>query len=224
MSSRAISLSIKGADQDVNQDYLGHCIAGETKEFWVIADGSTNAKKSGAFVKKFCDGLRKNWLDLPAPITGDDMLCLMRTIHRTMQRDFICAKGSFLLLVIESEMQHCFHLGDCRIGIIEQGNIIWKTYPHSLAYTIDGADEERLRKDPDRHTLYKSLMGKRFSEPAYETLHLDLSKPFILASDGFWCQDSVQLPHLLTEDSVSSYIQSLKLSDDCTVLIRKGSF
>lgn len=225
MSNKAISLSIKGVDQDINQDYLEHCIAGKAKEFWVIADGSTNAKESGAFVKVFCDGLRENWLKLQTPITRKDLLCAIKTVHRQIQRDFICAKGSFLLLVIEPEIQHCFYLGDCRIGLIEEsGHIEWQTYPHSLTFSAVGPDEEKLRKDPDRHTLYKSLKGIRLSEPTYEELHLDLSKPLILASDGFWCQESVQIPELLTEESVSAYLQNLKFSDDCTVLIRNSGF
>ncbi|HAS6212769.1 TPA: hypothetical protein I7185_20870 [Vibrio vulnificus] len=222
MDSKSIDLTIKGSERAVNQDFAAYCESDDGKEFWIIADGSTNAKDSGDFVAAFCSQLREQWLAAQAPVTEDGIQALIKHVHSQLQRDFICSKGSFLLLVIETDTQHCFYLGDCRVGSIEGNEIRWQTYPHSLTYRKVGSDEERLCNDPARHTLFNVLKGVRFSKPTYKALQLDLNKPLILASDGFWSCHPLQLPQLLTEETVNEYLQNLEFSDDCTVLIRKA--
>ncbi|MCD6678740.1 hypothetical protein [Vibrio cholerae] len=223
MNSKSIALTFRGTERAVNQDFSTYCESDDGKEFWIIADGSTNAKDSGDFVATFCSQLRDQWLMAQAPVTEYDIQALVKHVHSQIQRDFICSKGSFLLLVIEADTQHCFYLGDCRVGSIENNEIIWQTYPHSLTYRKVGSDEERLRNDPARHTLFNVLKGVRFSKPTYKALQLDLNKPLVLASDGFWSCHPVQLPQLLTKETVNEYLKSLEFSDDCTVLVRMAN-
>ena len=223
MDSKSIVLTLKGTKQAVNQDFSAYCESDDGKEFWIIADGSTNAKDSGDFVAAFCSQLSEQWLSAQAPATEDDIQALIKHVHSQIQRDFICSKGSFLLLIIEENIQHCFYLGDCRVGSIEGNNIRWQTYPHSLTYRNVGSDEKSLCTDPARHTLFNVLKGIRFSKPTYKALQFDLNKPLILASDGFWSLHPAQLPQPLTEKAVNEYLQPLAFKDDCTVLIRMAN-
>lgn len=220
MSSKSITVTFKGTERAINQDFSSYCESDDGKEFWIIADGSTNAQNSGKFVATFCSQLRDQWLATQAPANESDIQALIKQIHSQLQRDFICSKGSFLLLVISADIQHCFYLGDCRVGSIEGNAIIWHTYPHSLLYREVGNDEEKLCNDAARHTLFNILKGRRFSEPTYKALRLDLNKPLILASDGFWSCYPAKIPKCLTEDAVNQHLKSLESSDDCTVLIR----
>lgn len=223
MDSKLISSTLKGTERPVNQDFSAYCKSDDGKEFWIIADGSTNAKSSGDFVASFCSLLRAQWLAAQGPATEDDIQALIKHVHRQIHRDFIYSKGSFLLLVIEENIQHCFYLGDCRIGTIEGNDITWLTYPHSLTYRSEGCDEKMLCTDPDRHTLFNVLKGVRFSRPTYKALQLDLNKPLILASDGFWSYHPAQLPEPLTEEAVNEHLETLIFTDDCTVLIRNAN-
>ncbi|EJL6790238.1 hypothetical protein VB602_05570 [Vibrio parahaemolyticus] len=223
MNSKSIALTFQGTERTVNQDFTTYCESDDGKEFWIIADGSTNAKDSGDFVTAFCSQLREQWLAAQSPVTEYEIQSLIKDVHSQIQRHFICSKGSFLLLIIEDNIQHCFYLGDCRVGSIEGNDIRWQTYPHSLTYRNVGNDEKKLSTDPDRHTLFNVLKGVRFSKPAYNALQLDLNKPLILASDGFWSCYPAQLPQLLTKEVLSEYLQTLEFTDDCTVLIRMAN-
>lgn len=229
MSDKPIALSLKGADRDQNQDFSISGKRGDGAELWIVADGATSAKKSGEFVSTLCRLFHKDWLTRNPFVKSAEISALLKDIHNQIRRDFILSKGSILLLIIdpECEEQHCFYLGDCRLGTIDTGemynDISWVTHPHSLTYREVGDNEDKLCNDPGRHMLYHIFNARRFEQPVYLPLRLDLSKPLILASDGFWSHFPSRLPQNLTYEEVAQFLKKSTWSDDCSVLIRVPS-
>jgi len=221
VENNSIHVSQEGLERENNQDSAAFCFL-EDRELWVIADGVTNAKDSGKFMSLFCKEIKNQWLANNAPVEIDQINDLIKSVHEKIRRLYICGKGSFLLLIIDisADLQHCFYIGDCRIGVITNNGISWKNFPHSLVYANGERDEKKLCEDPSRHTLYHVFKAKRFQVPEYHSLQLDLSKPFILATDGYWSNFPAQLPVALSFSSISDHLKKLEGKDDSTIVIR----
>lgn len=226
MCNDALALSLKGSERDNNQDFSINGKRKDDKELWIIADGATCAENSGSFVSEFCSRFLETWLTRKPLVDIVDIFPLLKEIHEQIRRDFILSKGCVLLLIVDpqNEEQHCFYLGDCRLGAVYESdtfsNINWVTYPHSLTYTEVGANEETLCKAPNRHVLFNILNARRFKQPTHTILRLDLKKPIILATDGFWSIFPARLPRNLTQYEISKYFDETPWTDDCSVLIR----
>lgn len=210
---KAVQFTRQGKERSENQDYAT-CFIDEEKELWVIADGATNAAASGEFVRTYCESLMTLLCAMPLPWSHNAILTCFKTLQSRLQRHFICARGSFLLLVIEHQQatQHCFYLGDCRLGISQAGDITWMTQPHSLAVVEGITDEVQLCQAAQRHLLFKQLSVRRYIMPEYRQLTLPLDSPIILATDGFWSQH----PATITIDPQTM----ATTADDLTLLIR----
>jgi len=221
MLPNSLSVSLQGNERKYNQDFAISCVV-KGREFWLIADGATNAKNSGEFMSSFGNKLMQQWTNNDTPVDEASIRELIIKVHSQIQRDFICAKGSFLLLIVEPTegRQHCFYMGDCRVGIAHNGNVYWQNYPHSLIHAKGEINEARLCEDPYRHTLFKVLKGKRLENPEYKCFQLDLANPLILATDGYWNNYPAKLPTTLTESTIHNNLKDLNCSDDATVLIR----
>lgn len=216
-----IQTSYKGLARNGNQDTC-YVLNVEGKELLFIADGSTNAPNSKEFVDEFCSEFSKLWVESNATIAFGEIEKIFRLVHEKIRLRFICSKGSFLLLLVEqeSDIQHCFFLGDCRVGYISNTKINWLNFPHSFTYAEGYRDEETLCCSPKRHFLYKTLAGKRYENPEYLRLRLDLNQPLILATDGFWSNFPSTIPVPLVEDSIDQYVHYLNSLDDASIIIR----
>lgn len=214
--------SLQGNQHAEFQDYATFYL-GEKTEIWLIADGATNATGSGQFISMFCEGLVENLSTSDDTLTPANVLEAITSIHHDIRKDFICAKGSFLLFIVDnaSGLQHCFFLGDCRIGSVKDGLTEWRSLPHSLSISQQVQDEQQLCQHPERQILFKTLSARRLAEPEYLQLNLDLSLSVVLATDGFWSNFPARLPNTLTKTNLHSYLQQLQnQSDDITALVR----
>lgn len=226
MNINSISISLKGENNSENQDFAISHVREDGAELWLIADGATKAKKSGEFVKILCEKLSEIWINTRPFLTVDDIPNILLQVHNNIKRDYICSKGCLLIFASGRDLndQRCFYLGDCRLGILEktetENKISWLTYPHSLIYSLEGKNEEKLCLDSDRHILNYILKGKRFEVPKELQISINPETPFILASDGFWSHYPAFLPLDLTKKNIENFLQSLNPKDDCTVLIR----
>ncbi|PRD12470.1 hypothetical protein [Pantoea coffeiphila] len=215
--------SLKGSLRDSYQDYANFHI-GENAEIWIIGDGATNAKDSGEYISSFCNSLLACLLSWGGRLTVAHVPDAINMIHEKIKRRFICAKGSFLLLFIEkkTDVQHCFYLGDCRVGQVLGGIITWHIQPHSMPLALGACDEHQLCFHPQRHILFRQLTARRLERPDYRQLSLDLSLPVVLATDGFWCNYPAALPGELSSEALSTCLNGQKnASDDMTIVIRR---
>lgn len=225
MDKEIIAVSTQGRGQQKNQDFsLFFSI--EDKEFWLIADGSTNAKNSGDFISCFFTMLKEFWISAGTPTDEHEIRTLIKDVHEQVKRKFICAKGAFLLLIIDlhSDYQHCFYLGDCRFGVVNNGFINWINTPHSLPCADGVRDELTICKDPSRQILYKVLKAKRHEEPEHLLCKIDLNKTLVFATDGYWSCYPSKLPAPLSEQTIRLQIEQLETTDDVTIMVREGSY
>jgi len=82
-------------------------------------------------------------------------------------------------------------------------------------------EEQPVCSLPERNTLFQRLIGKRYTQPDYQRLQLDLALPVVLATDGFWCNFPLLLPDTLSEDSLREHLGNLALrNDDMTIAVR----
>lgn len=219
---KGIVVSIKGEGREVNQDYASYLVC-EKHELWIVADGATGAKNSGQFVSVFCSELMRLLNAFQGGFESEAVRETIAIIHKKIQREYVCAKGSFLLLIIDKRkaLQHCFSLGDCRVGNYQRGKIHWHTHPHNMVVAMQIFDEEAICLRPERHILFRQLSGRRLDKPKYECLSLNLSAPIIIATDGFWSHLPATLPDELSVEEIESYLLvKEKKVDDMTVMIR----
>lgn len=220
--AKGIVVSLKGDWREVNQDYAAYVVS-EKHELWIVADGATGAKDSGPFVAVFCRELMHLLDDFQRSFEPEAVRAAIASIHKKIQKEFVCAKGSFLILIIDKSkaLQHCFSLGDCRVGNYLHGKIHWHTLPHNMVVALQIFDEDAICSRPERHILYKQLSGRRLDNPEYEHLNLDLSAPVIIATDGFWSHLPTTLPDQLSAEEIQRYLSAKERKvDDMTVMIR----
>ncbi|MEJ4046703.1 hypothetical protein [Erwinia sp. SLM-02] len=218
-----IITSLKGSLRDSYQDYANFHI-GENAEIWIVADGATNAKDSGEFISLFCASLLGSLLSWGDRLAVKHVPDAINMTHEKIKRRFICAKGSFLLLFIDkkTDVQHCFYLGDCRVGQVMDGAITWHTQPHSLPLALGALDEQQLCLHSQRHVVFRQLTARRLEKPDYLQLSLNLSLPVVLATDGFWCNHPAALPDELSSEALITHLNGQKnTSDDMTIVIRR---
>ncbi|MEY8770229.1 hypothetical protein AB6T85_07290 [Erwinia sp. ACCC 02193] len=224
--NEGLILTFQGAERADNQDFASWHI-GQRNEIWIIADGATKAKDSGHFVTSFCEKILLSLSSVAKKITAPLVFNLIETVHADIRKDFICAKGSFLLFIVdrETKTQHCFFLGDCRIGTIQNTGIKWATFPHNMVVAQQITNEERIRTSLERHLLFRQLIARRFERPDYIQLDLDLSLPIIMATDGFWSDCSLIISEKLTGTTLCEVFKSKQnRPDDATMLLRPGQF
>lgn len=219
MTSNVLHVSIKGSKQTVNQDFVMHASSPD-RTFFLVADGASNAVRSGNYMTKFCHDLAEEWTSNNNPIDHVIIIGLIEKVHQSLIRDFIGAKGSFILLICDhnNDVGHCFYLGDCRLGIMPNSQIEWLNQPHSLAVAKGLNDEKSLCSSASRHVLYRMLRAKRFEEPAYFTFK-GLSQVIVLATDGFWSNYPSVLPIPICLTTLESFIEHIESEDDASLLI-----
>lgn len=225
MMARCIAGTIKGRDRETNQDTCSTLTVGNTMVMFV-ADGATNSYKSGEFMYAFCECTLRQLSAMNNSVTREDIESSLASAHAEVRLSFPAAKGSYLLLVIDpsQNQQMCFYKGDCRVGLVEETQICWLNFPENIPYAEGITEEELLCSSPDRHTLYKCLKSRRYEEPSYLELNLDLNKPIILATDGFWSKHPATLPPFINESNVQQHIMNLNCGDDATAIIRVANY
>ena len=222
MMNEGIVITLKGTERASNQDFAAWHI-GQRNEIWIIADGATGAKDSGLFVSTFCEEIIQHLASVSDKMLPVIVFDLIETIHSNIRKKFICSKGSFLLFIIDRETkeQHCFFLGDCRIGALTENSIKWSVLPHNMVVAQQITDEDKICMLPERNILFKTLSGRRLKRPEYLQLNLDLSLPVILATDGFWSLLPANLSEEVSHSSLYSWLEMKKYrADDLTVLLR----
>ncbi|MEN4979848.1 protein phosphatase 2C domain-containing protein [Erwinia billingiae] len=220
--AKGIVVSLKGDGREVNQDYAAYVVS-EKHELWIVADGATGAKDSGQFVAVFCRELMRLLDDFQRGFESEAVRAAIASIHKKIQKEFVCAKGSFLILIIDKSkaLQHCFSLGDCRVGNYLNGKIHWNTLPHNMVVAMQIFDENAICLRPERHILFRQLLGRRLDNPEYQRLSLDLLAPVIIATDGFWSHLPTTLPDQLSAQEILGYLSvKERIVDDMTVMIR----
>lgn len=82
---------------------------------------------------------------------------------------------------------------------------------------------EELYESFCHNILFKQLTDRRLEQPEYMQLNSDLSRPIIMATDGFWSDVELSRLHILSCSALQHYLETRSSTDDLTVLIRPGN-
>ncbi len=115
-----------------------------------------------------------------------------RAVHeqQQMRADASPMKTTITVLVASDGFARWVHVGDSRLYVFREGQVIDQTNDHSIPQALVEAGEIKtkdIREHPDRNRLLRAL--GRTGEPmpdVGEPLHVGPGDAFLLCSDGFW--------------------------------------
>lgn len=98
--------------------------------------------------------------------------------------------------LIQDSTIHYGHIGDSRIYIFENHQLITRSKDHSVVQMlvdVGEISEADMATHPDQNKVLKSVNHKRIDTPTYKTLPLKQEANYLvlLCSDGFWEQVSI---------------------------------
>jgi len=100
-------------------------------------------------------------------------------------------KTTAVMLLINGSKAQWVHIGDSRLYVFENNEVILRTLDHSVPQMLalhGDIKEEEIRHHEDRNRLTRAL-GVEWEKPMFVmSEQYDISKPtvFLLCSDGFW--------------------------------------
>lgn len=196
-------------------DAVGDLTNNENLYFCYVVDGHGGCKNSDILVKNF-QAYVLSLKDVFAQLNNTT-----QDIHdffeRLTENFYIEHRGKLrpaamsILMVIFSQTQiYSAHLGDCRLGKINnEQQISWITYPHNLAMSLNNQTDPQsiemiLRSSSNDNIVTKSFNTKKLKPLSFKTLDIEKKSTYILASDGFW---------KLSENDIKTIIYRKNLSE-----------
>ena len=183
--------------------------------FYYVIDGHGGCPNSDILVKNFQAyvlSLKDTFTQLNN--TAQDIQNFFKSLienfyieHRGKLRP---AAMSILMVIFSPTQIYSAHLGDCRLGKINnKQQINWITYPHNLAMSLNSHTDPQsiemiLRSSSNDNIVTKSFNTKKLKPLSFKTLDIEKKSTYILASDGFW---------KLSENDIKTIIYSKNLSE-----------
>ena len=192
-----LSLSQKGTDRTENRDVIGS--AQRTGAYlYVIADGISKPA-SGDLARALTHHLLKSFSRAELTVTSCPdkasklLLDSLSEVHSKLCPDFPFASTSYLALLVIGQTTISIHAGDCCLGY--QGkdrNMIWLSSPHCGPNWKGDLSHSLIANSPARKTLLNCMSYRRRHEPHIQSLQIIKDTTWIMATDGFWAELSVQ--------------------------------
>lgn len=220
--------SDKGKVRRANEDFFAVEKIKEDEYLFVVADGMGGhragdvASKLGTqnFVRHYKKLRRKKY-------------SIMDAMNQALEKanNMILAKSSsdprkrgmgttFSAVVISSMNAYIVHVGDSRIYLIRDDEIIQLTTDHTFVGKMveEGRiTEDEARDHPQKNILYMSLGARKSFEPEIKK-HLEIheSDIFIICSDGLnnMVSDSTIKEYVLSYDTCEAVEELIKLAND----------
>jgi len=134
----------------------------------------------------------------PKEFLTDSLLAAHRAIeeHAVTHAMAESPRSTFVACLIQDDAAYWIHAGDSRLYLVRRGELIGRTRDHSrVQHLVDaGVISEKLAEThPDRNKIYSCVGGPVTPQFDYsgETALLQ-DDMFLLSSDGFWAQVSVE--------------------------------
>ncbi|MBI6910997.1 protein phosphatase 2C domain-containing protein [Pseudomonas palleroniana] len=194
---RYLSLSRQGADRAENCDVSGSAQNSDAY-LYVIADGSSKPN-SGELARTLTRYLLESFTRAAPSIASCPdkamrlALTLLDDVHSNLSPDFPFASTSYLTLLVVGQTAVSIHAGDCCIGYLDDDQRVnWLNAPHCGPNWRGDLSHSAIASNPARKTLLNCMSHRRAHEPHIQTLQIIKDTTWILATDGFWAELSVE--------------------------------
>jgi len=204
MSYEIAKVSLQG-DRRCNQD---RCGAVETAEgvLLVVADGMGGHPRGEMAAEIVVTTCSRHFLKAPRPIDKPHLFLseILRHTHRQVtgfgkrQHPPIDPRTTGVVALLQSDAAFWAHVGDSRLYLFRQGEVISQTEDHSYVQVLRRQgllSSEEMESHPYRHFVTRCIGGG--SRPPEITVGgFDQMEPgdvILLCSDGFWA--GLDLPH-----------------------------
>lgn len=191
------SVSRQGIHRAENRDACGSARNADSY-LYVIADG-TSKPGSGELARALSHHLLDTFSHSATAVAActDKALSLTLTslnrVHSNLCPDFPFAAASYLALLVVGQTAISIHAGDCCLGYLEKGQYLnWISPPHCGPNWKGDLSHSLIANSPARKTLLNCMSYRRRHEPHIQSLQIIKDTTWIMATDGFWAELSVQ--------------------------------
>ena len=181
-------------DRTDNQDYLAHSRKNGCYCF-VVCDGLGGHKNGAVASKEAVATILSNFNKNPEFSKESIRELTKKAQQRVMQLHkrrfkYRGLMTTVAIVLVKDNSIITSYVGDSRIYIFKDSNILYQSKDHSLSQekvTYGEIETKEIRKHPDRNKLFRSL-GKNFSKPIYSIKVFEQISNFqiLICSDGFW--------------------------------------
>jgi PPM family protein phosphatase len=217
------TLSHRGTARDTNEDACGTYIESATCALAVVADGVSGYEGGEIASRTAVDVTIRAFRESP-PSWGP-----LKRIYRAVQQANIEIHDRALVVtelrrmsttltavVVDEGILHAAHVGDSRLYLIRDGNILQKTKDHTVA-----ADRARIglgsraKGHPDRSTLTRSLGTELIAAIDRITFPLMRGDVLLICSDGLY--------NVLEDEELREHVTSGDVERACHSVIEAAN-
>jgi len=216
-----LSLSQQGTDRAENRDVSGSA-HNAGAHLYVIADGT--AKPGSAELAQALSDHLLGCFSNAAPFiaTSPDsalelVLASLKQVQSNLCPDFPFASTSYLALLVLGQTAITIHAGDCCQGYLDNDQrMTWLNTPHCGPNWQGDLSHTFIASSPARKRLFNCMSYRRPHEPAVQFIQVTPDTTWILATDGFWAELTVE--HQLQAIAGRS-LEGCSTEDDATFML-----
>lgn len=216
-----LSLSQQGTDRAENRDVSGSA-HNAGAHLYVIADGT--AKPGSAELAQALSDHLLGCFSNAAPFiaTSPDsalelVLASLKQVQSNLCPDFPFASTSYLALLVLGQTAITIHAGDCCLGYLDNDQrMTWLNTPHCGPNWQGDLSHTFIASSPARKRLFNCMSYRRPHEPAVQFIQVTPDTTWILATDGFWAELTVE--HQLQAIAGQS-LEGCSTEDDATFML-----
>lgn len=173
--------SQKGVFRSDNNDYVA-ISASEGRFIAVIVDALDKGRAPRRLAEYWAKALSRQY----TKHKHASVVSLLKEIHRTLIPDYLTESASYTLidLDIEGRSGRVIYVGDCRLGISNNGKTNWVNEPHIMVNTFPGLG------DGYANILTRVLKARRFTLPDQISFEWRDGEMLLLCTDGYWRSES----------------------------------
>ncbi|WP_333617011.1 serine/threonine protein phosphatase [Acinetobacter variabilis] len=205
-------------------DAVGNLTNNEHLHFYYVVDGHGGCRNSNILVKNFqayVHSLKDNF----AQLNNDQedihnfLKCLIEQFYIEHRGKLRPAAMSILMVIVSQNRIYSAHLGDCRLGKINnKQEITWITYPHNLVMSLnketDSQSIEMVLRSANSNIVTKSFNTRKLKSLSFNVLDIEKKSTYILASDGFWKLPEKDIKTIIHNENLSG---TTSLFDDTSL-------
>lgn len=208
--------------RNYNEDSAVQSAYGE-REAFAVADGlggcGAGDIASSAATKMVAEITLEN-----ASISSEELL---ETIFRSAQEKILFMQKTdrkhsemattLAVLLFEGESAQWAHVGDTRLYMFRDGEVLYQTKDHSVPQMLVNMGElepEEIRHHPDRSRLLY-VVGRQWNGRGFDVspkIRIKKGDAFLLCSDGFWelIEEKQMCSKLLETSSAAQWVEKMK--------------
>jgi serine/threonine protein phosphatase PrpC len=186
----------KTGGKAMNEDAIGSILTKPGSGCWVVADGQGKRGGGDVAAQKAVQAILDAFAANPM-VSEKNLSQALQAAHQMildMQAEIIrnqSLRVALAVLCVDGRDTLWAHIGDVRVYVFRDGDLLAQTKDHSVPQTLLNAGEisaAEIRWHTDRHRLLRSIGAPGTMQPTlynqyHELLPGDL---FLICSDGFW--------------------------------------